>query len=50
MKEELILVTGAATRIGRSVAVALAAEGARVASHYNSPEAEAPGRAPSIPC
>lgn len=38
---KLILVTGAAKRIGRSIALALAAEGARVAIHYNGSENEA---------
>lgn len=41
MKGKVILVTGAAKRIGRSIALALAAEGARVAIHYNGSEAEA---------
>jgi NAD(P)-dependent dehydrogenase (short-subunit alcohol dehydrogenase family) len=36
-----ILVTGAAKRIGRSIALRLAAEGARVVIHYNTSEAEA---------
>jgi 3-oxoacyl-[acyl-carrier protein] reductase/pteridine reductase len=36
-----ILVTGAARRIGRSIALALAAEGARVAIHYHESETEA---------
>jgi 3-oxoacyl-[acyl-carrier protein] reductase/pteridine reductase len=35
---KVILVTGAAKRIGRSIALALAAEGARVAIHYNGSE------------
>lgn len=38
---KVILVTGAAKRIGRSVALALAEEGARVAIHYNRSEREA---------
>src|SRR5579863_5531182 len=37
----IILVTGAAKRIGRGIALRLAAEGARVAIHYNRSEAEA---------
>ena len=36
-----VLVTGAARRIGRGIALRLAREGARVAIHYNSSEAEA---------
>jgi 3-oxoacyl-[acyl-carrier protein] reductase/pteridine reductase len=38
---KIILVTGAAKRIGRGIALRLAAEGARVAIHYNRSEAEA---------
>jgi 3-oxoacyl-[acyl-carrier protein] reductase/pteridine reductase len=38
---KVILVTGAARRIGRSIALALAAEGARVAIHYGTSEREA---------
>ena len=41
MKDKVILVTGAAKRIGRSIALRLAAEGARVAIHYNGSEKEA---------
>jgi NAD(P)-dependent dehydrogenase (short-subunit alcohol dehydrogenase family) len=41
VKGEVILVTGAAKRIGRSIALALAAEGARVLIHYNESEREA---------
>src|ERR1035438_6320252 len=37
----VVLVTGAAKRIGRSIALRLAAEGARVAIHYNGSEREA---------
>jgi NAD(P)-dependent dehydrogenase (short-subunit alcohol dehydrogenase family) len=36
-----VLVTGAAKRIGRGIALRLAREGARVAVHYNRSEAEA---------
>jgi 3-oxoacyl-[acyl-carrier protein] reductase/pteridine reductase len=35
---KVVLVTGAAKRIGRSIALALAAEGARVAIHYQGSE------------
>jgi 3-oxoacyl-[acyl-carrier protein] reductase/pteridine reductase len=41
MKGKVILVTGAAKRIGRSIALALAAEGAQVAMHYGNSEKEA---------
>src|ERR1700728_1276499 len=41
MTDKVILVTGAAKRIGRSVALRLAAEGAQVAIHYNGSEREA---------
>jgi 3-oxoacyl-[acyl-carrier protein] reductase/pteridine reductase len=41
MTDKVILVTGGAKRIGRSIALALASEGARVAIHYNQSEAEA---------
>lgn len=37
----MVLVTGAAKRIGRSIALRLAGEGARVAIHYNGSEREA---------
>ncbi len=37
----IVLVTGAAKRIGRGIALRLAAEGARVAIHYHRSEAEA---------
>ena len=45
---KVVLVTGAAKRIGRSIALRLAKEGARVAIHYNSSEAEA--RATAAEC
>jgi 3-oxoacyl-[acyl-carrier protein] reductase/pteridine reductase len=38
---KVVLVTGASRRIGRSIAIALANEGARVAIHYGGSEAEA---------
>jgi NAD(P)-dependent dehydrogenase (short-subunit alcohol dehydrogenase family) len=41
MEDKVVLVTGGAKRIGRSIAIAAAAEGARVAIHYNGSEAEA---------
>jgi 3-oxoacyl-[acyl-carrier protein] reductase/pteridine reductase len=41
MRDRVVLVTGAAKRMGRSIALALAKEGARVAIHYGGSEAEA---------
>ena len=41
LEGKVVLVTGGARRIGRSIALALAAEGAKVAIHYGSSEAEA---------
>ena len=41
MTGKVILVTGAAKRIGRGIALRLAAEGARVAIHYHHSEMEA---------
>jgi 3-oxoacyl-[acyl-carrier protein] reductase/pteridine reductase len=41
LKGKVILVTGAARRIGRSIALRLHAEGARVLIHYSSSEADA---------
>ena len=48
MTDKVILVTGGARRIGRSIALALASEGARVAIHYGNSEAEA--RATAAQC
>jgi len=48
MKDKVVLVTGAAKRIGRSIALRLAAEGARIAIHYNGSENEA--RATAAEC
>ena len=41
MNGKVVLVTGAAKRIGRGIALRLAKEGARVAIHYSSSEGEA---------
>jgi 3-oxoacyl-[acyl-carrier protein] reductase/pteridine reductase len=41
LKDRIVLVTGAAKRIGRGIALRLAREGARVAIHYDRSEAEA---------
>jgi 3-oxoacyl-[acyl-carrier protein] reductase/pteridine reductase len=41
MKDKVVLVTGSAKRIGRGIALRLAAEGARVAIHYDRSEADA---------
>jgi 3-oxoacyl-[acyl-carrier protein] reductase/pteridine reductase len=41
MKDRVVLVTGSAKRIGRGIALRLAAEGARVAIHYHTSENEA---------
>ena len=41
LEGKIILVTGAAKRIGRGIALHLAREGARVAIHYDRSEAEA---------
>jgi NAD(P)-dependent dehydrogenase (short-subunit alcohol dehydrogenase family) len=48
MTGKVILVTGAAKRIGRSIALRLAAEGAQVAIHYHGSEKEA--RATAAEC
>jgi len=41
MPNEVVLITGAAKRIGRGIALRLAKEGARVAIHFHNSEAEA---------
>jgi NAD(P)-dependent dehydrogenase (short-subunit alcohol dehydrogenase family) len=41
VKDKVVLVTGAAKRIGRGIALRLAKEGARVAIHYHHSEGEA---------
>jgi NAD(P)-dependent dehydrogenase (short-subunit alcohol dehydrogenase family) len=41
LKDRVIVVTGAAKRIGRVIALRLASEGARVVIHYNGSEKEA---------
>jgi len=41
MNRPVALITGAAKRIGRGIALRLAREGARVAIHYHNSEAEA---------
>ncbi len=41
LENKVVLVTGAGKRIGRGIALRLAAEGARVAIHYQRSEAEA---------
>ena len=41
MNGKVVLVTGAAKRIGRGIALRLAKQGARVAIHYNRSESEA---------
>jgi NAD(P)-dependent dehydrogenase (short-subunit alcohol dehydrogenase family) len=48
MNGKVVLVTGAAKRIGRGIALRLAREGARVAIHYSSSETEA--RATAAEC
>jgi NAD(P)-dependent dehydrogenase (short-subunit alcohol dehydrogenase family) len=48
LKGKVVLVTGAAKRIGRGIALRLAKEGAQVAIHYGGSEAEA--RATAIEC
>jgi 3-oxoacyl-[acyl-carrier protein] reductase/pteridine reductase len=48
MDGRVILVTGAAKRIGRGIALRLAREGARVAIHYNGSESDA--RATAAEC
>ncbi|MCU1340090.1 MAG: short-chain dehydrogenase/reductase [Bryobacterales bacterium] len=48
LKGRVVLVTGAAKRIGRGIALRLTREGARVAIHYSTSEAEA--RATAAEC
>src|SRR3954469_17173891 len=48
LRGKVILVTGAAKRIGRGIALRLAREGAQVAIHYGGSEAEA--RATAAEC
>lgn len=48
LKGQVVLVTGAARRIGRAIALHLCGEGARVALHYQSSEQEA--RATAAEC
>jgi 3-oxoacyl-[acyl-carrier protein] reductase/pteridine reductase len=48
LQGKVILVTGAAKRLGRTIALRLAKEGARVAIHYSGSEAEA--RATAAEC
>ena len=48
LEGKVVLVTGSAKRIGRSIALRLAKEGARVAIHYERSEAEA--RATAAEC
>jgi len=48
LRGKVVLVTGAAKRIGRGIALRLAREGARVAIHYGNSEAEA--RATAAEC
>lgn len=49
MNGRVVLVTGAAKRIGRGIALRLAAEGARVAIHYQRSDAEARQTAADCP-
>lgn len=48
LEGKVVLVTGAAKRIGRGIAIRLAREGARVAIHYGTSESEA--RATAAEC
>src|SRR6202030_899661 len=48
LHKRVVLITGAAKRIGRGIALRLAREGARVAIHYSTSEAEA--RATAAEC
>jgi NAD(P)-dependent dehydrogenase (short-subunit alcohol dehydrogenase family) len=48
-KQQTVLITGAAKRIGRGIALRLAREGYRVALHYNTSKAEAEETAAACP-
>lgn len=48
LKGKAVLVTGAAKRVGRTIALALAGRGARVAVHYRESKAEAEATAAEI--
>ena len=48
LEDKAVLVTGAARRVGREIALALAKRGARVAVHYNRSRAEAQGLARAL--
>ena len=48
-KQQTVLITGAAKRIGRGIAVRLAREGYRVALHFNTSKAEAEETAAGCP-
>jgi len=41
LKGKVVLITGSARRVGRAIALAFAAKGARIAAHYNTSAAEA---------
>ena len=48
IRDKTILVTGAARRVGRVIAIALARRGGRIALHYNSSAAEAEATAGEV--
>ncbi|MCR4294541.1 MAG: SDR family NAD(P)-dependent oxidoreductase, partial [Elusimicrobia bacterium] len=41
LKGKVVLVTGSARRVGRAIALAFAAKGARIAAHYHTSAGEA---------